>query len=294
MYLLCLYQHKNFQSCAFSFCQGKLVKLFSRQLVAKQKCNEDWNHNEKLRYYPKLEQWLQVVGINEEAIKVHVCYFMCTLHFYIVTFACPTKSYSVHLCTLLPTPPPVEHNCEPGFLHLFNFLSVCELPLQSNTRQNCMCRWCLHHRQCNPTKGWGVWNIFVRSTDMEENNGLKAGWQINSATSLNIYLCRLEIISCCEMSIKKLPLLHYFSSGNFLACQGNIPNLRNWWFSLFLCKITCNIGSKFNQTHPECIICYWISIININSSFQSLLPWRVNLVLARLLNLIFIFCLLSF
>lgn len=80
MYRLYLYQHKNFQSCAFSFCQGKLVKLFSRQLVAKQKCNEDWNHNEKLRYYPKLEQWLQVVGINEEAIKVHVCYFMCTLH----------------------------------------------------------------------------------------------------------------------------------------------------------------------------------------------------------------------
>lgn len=211
-----------------------------------------------------------------------------------VTFVCPTKSYSVHLCTLLPTPPPVEHNCEPGFLHLFNFLSVCELPLQSNTRQNCMCRWCLHDRQCNPTKGWGVWNIFVRSTDMEENNGLKAGWQINSATSLNIYLCRLEIISCCEMSIKKLPLLHYFSSGNFLACQGNIPNSRSWRFSLFLCKITCKIGSKFNQTHPECIICYWISIININSSFQSLLPWRVNLVLVRLLNLIFIFCLLSF
>ncbi|XP_058967485.1 kinase suppressor of Ras 1 isoform X2 [Pocillopora verrucosa] len=49
--------------------EGKLVKLFSRQLVAKQKCNEDWNDCEKLRYYPKLEQWLQVVGINEEAIK---------------------------------------------------------------------------------------------------------------------------------------------------------------------------------------------------------------------------------
>ena len=63
-----------------SFCQGKLVKLFSRQLVAKQKCDEDWNHNEKLRYYPKLEQWLQVVGINEEAIKVPVYYFLCTLH----------------------------------------------------------------------------------------------------------------------------------------------------------------------------------------------------------------------
>lgn len=54
------------------FFKGKLVKLFSRQLVAKQKCNEDWNDCEKLRYYPKLEQWLQVVGINEEAIKVYL------------------------------------------------------------------------------------------------------------------------------------------------------------------------------------------------------------------------------
>lgn len=63
----------------FFLFQGKLVKLFSRQLVVKQKCNnEDWNHNEKLRYYPKLEQWLQVVGINEEAIKVDVYYFMYT------------------------------------------------------------------------------------------------------------------------------------------------------------------------------------------------------------------------
>ncbi|KAK2573947.1 Kinase suppressor of Ras 2 [Acropora cervicornis] len=39
------------------------------ELVTKQKCGEDWNHCEKLRYYPRLEQWLQVVGINEEAIK---------------------------------------------------------------------------------------------------------------------------------------------------------------------------------------------------------------------------------
>ena len=68
--------------CIF-FCQGKLVKLFSRQLVAKQKCNEDWYHNKKLCYYPKLEQWLQVVGINEEAIKVHVYYFMCVLLFHL-------------------------------------------------------------------------------------------------------------------------------------------------------------------------------------------------------------------
>ena len=76
------YQQEKIRSWTFFFRQEKLVKLFSRQLVAKQKCNEDWNHNEKLRYYPKLEQWLQVVGINEEAIKVHVYYFMCALLFH--------------------------------------------------------------------------------------------------------------------------------------------------------------------------------------------------------------------
>lgn len=73
---------KKIDRVRFFFRQGKLVKLFSRQLVAKQKCNEDWNHNEKLRYYPKLEQWLQVVGINEEAIKVHVYHVMCALLFH--------------------------------------------------------------------------------------------------------------------------------------------------------------------------------------------------------------------
>ena len=60
----------------YIFLQGKLVKLFSRQLVTKQKCGEDWNHCEKLRYYPRLEQWLQVVGINEEAIKVRIANYI--------------------------------------------------------------------------------------------------------------------------------------------------------------------------------------------------------------------------
>lgn len=79
MYFYTCYQQKKSIDRLRFFRQGKLVKLFSRQLVAKQKCDEDWNHNEKLRYYPKLEQWLQVVGINEEAIKVHVHYFAFTL-----------------------------------------------------------------------------------------------------------------------------------------------------------------------------------------------------------------------
>lgn len=44
--------------------------------MTKQKCGEDWNHCEKLRYYPRLEQWLQVVGINEEAIKVRIANYI--------------------------------------------------------------------------------------------------------------------------------------------------------------------------------------------------------------------------
>ena len=44
--------------------------------MTKQKCREDWNHCEKLRYYPRLEQWLQVVGINEEAIKVRIANYI--------------------------------------------------------------------------------------------------------------------------------------------------------------------------------------------------------------------------
>ena len=91
------YHRYIFKFYSFFF-QGKLVKLFSRQLVAKQKCNEDWNDCEKLRYYPKLEQWLQVVGINEEAIKV----FVLSCH----SLTCKIKSLTVIVCTMFVSPHP--------------------------------------------------------------------------------------------------------------------------------------------------------------------------------------------
>ena len=79
--------HLQYSNAECLFCilfnfQGKLVKLFSKQLVAKQKCNEDLNHCQKLREYPKLEQWLQVVGINEEAIKVKTIIIDNNVHCY--------------------------------------------------------------------------------------------------------------------------------------------------------------------------------------------------------------------
>ena len=44
--------------------QGKLIKLFSRQLVAKAKAPEE------LKNVPSLEQWLQVVGLSPQVVKV--------------------------------------------------------------------------------------------------------------------------------------------------------------------------------------------------------------------------------
>lgn len=52
--------------------QSKLIKLFSKQLVAKAKLATDGRTdvNEKLSEYPHTEQWLNVVGVQSEAIKV--------------------------------------------------------------------------------------------------------------------------------------------------------------------------------------------------------------------------------
>ncbi|XP_048582848.1 kinase suppressor of Ras 2 isoform X2 [Nematostella vectensis] len=52
--------------------EGKLVKLFSRMLVAKQTANRSQVNHVELPSYPSLVQWLQVVGINEAAIKEFV------------------------------------------------------------------------------------------------------------------------------------------------------------------------------------------------------------------------------
>ena len=49
--------------------QGKLIKLFSRQLVNKAQLPEDSLPTE-MRNIPRLAQWLQVVGLSEDVIKV--------------------------------------------------------------------------------------------------------------------------------------------------------------------------------------------------------------------------------
>nr|CAD7428222.1 unnamed protein product [Timema monikensis] len=51
--------------------EGKLIKLYSRQLVTKAKLQEDALPTE-MRHFPSLKQWLQVVGLSQESIRV-VC-----------------------------------------------------------------------------------------------------------------------------------------------------------------------------------------------------------------------------
>lgn len=47
-----------------SYPQGKLIKLFSKQLVVKSRLRED-----DLNNIPSLSQWLQVVGLSKESIQ---------------------------------------------------------------------------------------------------------------------------------------------------------------------------------------------------------------------------------
>ncbi|XP_020909592.1 kinase suppressor of Ras 1 isoform X2 [Exaiptasia diaphana] len=49
--------------------EGKLVKLFSRMLVAKHSVINDGVETGELSKYPSLVQWLRVVGVNEDAIE---------------------------------------------------------------------------------------------------------------------------------------------------------------------------------------------------------------------------------
>lgn len=46
------------------------MKLFSRQLVTKQKAITDCGPNRELEGFPSLIQWLQVVGLSDQVIKV--------------------------------------------------------------------------------------------------------------------------------------------------------------------------------------------------------------------------------
>jgi len=64
-----------------------------------------------------------------------------------------------------------------------------------------------------PSEGTKSLEHPAKLSDMTENKSLKAGWQINSATSLNIYSCWVEIIFCCKV-LKKVFPPSYFSSEN--------------------------------------------------------------------------------
>ena len=58
----------------FTF-QSKLIKLFSKQLVAKNRLQLD-EIPEVLDKYPSIEQWLHVVGFPDEASKVNIDEYM--------------------------------------------------------------------------------------------------------------------------------------------------------------------------------------------------------------------------
>lgn len=51
--------------------QSKLVHYFSKQIVIKNKLSRD-DLDEKLSDYPRTHQWLSVVGLPKETIKVTV------------------------------------------------------------------------------------------------------------------------------------------------------------------------------------------------------------------------------
>ncbi len=50
------------------FQQGKLVKLFSKQLVAKAKISTEGLPSE-VKNIPSIKQWLQVVGISQPSVE---------------------------------------------------------------------------------------------------------------------------------------------------------------------------------------------------------------------------------
>ncbi|KAM0728626.1 Kinase suppressor of Ras 1 [Formica fusca] len=54
--------------------EGKLIKLYSKQLVTKAKLND----LAEMRQYPSLQQWLRVVGLTQESIQM-VCNKACSL-----------------------------------------------------------------------------------------------------------------------------------------------------------------------------------------------------------------------
>lgn len=51
--------------------QGKLIKLYSKQLVTKSKLPEE-SLPVEMRQCPSLSQWLRVVGLTPESIQVKI------------------------------------------------------------------------------------------------------------------------------------------------------------------------------------------------------------------------------
>lgn len=52
--------------------QGKLIKLYSKQLVTKAKLAIE-SLPAEMRHYPSLQQWLRVVGLAQESVEVNMC-----------------------------------------------------------------------------------------------------------------------------------------------------------------------------------------------------------------------------
>lgn len=53
-----------FLNCQCIFLQGKLIKMFSEQLVTKQKVR-----THEVNHLPSLTQWLQIVGLSTNSIQ---------------------------------------------------------------------------------------------------------------------------------------------------------------------------------------------------------------------------------
>ena len=141
-------------------------------------------------------------------------------------------------CVLLPTPPPVEHSCEPGifayskllkimtvtckFSYFFLVVSCLYKAKLGKTARRFICS---HDHLCHPT----LEHKFCQVNWHEETNDLKAGQQINSTKSLNIYSCQLEIMFR-EKKLCPVTLVMKF----FLAYQGNwSPNQERCDFLCF-------------------------------------------------------------
>jgi len=66
--------------------QAKLIRLFSRMLIAKSKLRLR-SHVAELDAFPNTDQWLQIVGFTDLVLRV-CCLQLCYIVQYIVTLHC--------------------------------------------------------------------------------------------------------------------------------------------------------------------------------------------------------------